>query len=90
MLRPPGTINEQLDEGPTPFGRTLTSHVIQYYVSPAKRIIHGTLRRKGRMSGLMEGIPVRVIINPKAALPGAACRGMAANCVLGWEKEILL
>ena len=47
-------------------------------------------RRKGRMSGLMEGIPVRVIINPKAALPGAACRGMAANCVLGWEKEILL
>ncbi|MBU3932982.1 MAG: glucokinase [Proteobacteria bacterium] len=46
-------------------------------------------RRKGRMSGLMEGIPVHVMMNPKAALPGAACHGMAANCIIGWEKEIL-
>jgi len=38
-------------------------------------------RRKGRMSGLMEGIPVHVIMNPKAALPGAACHGMAVNYV---------
>lgn len=38
-------------------------------------------RRKGRMSGLMEGIPVRVMMNPKAALLGAACRGRAVNCV---------
>jgi glucokinase len=29
-------------------------------------------RRKGRMSGLMERIPVTVILNPKAALMGAA------------------
>jgi glucokinase len=34
-------------------------------------------RRKGRMSGLMERIPVHVIMNPKAALLGAACHGMA-------------
>ncbi|MBU2027683.1 MAG: glucokinase [Proteobacteria bacterium] len=38
-------------------------------------------QHKGRMSGLMEGIPVHVMMNPKAALPGAACQGMAANCV---------
>jgi glucokinase len=33
-------------------------------------------RRKGRMSKLMEKIPVYVILNPKAALLGAACHGM--------------
>lgn len=33
-------------------------------------------RRKGRMSKLMEGIPVYVILNPKAALMGAACHGI--------------
>jgi glucokinase len=37
-------------------------------------------RRKGRMSGLMEGIPVHVILNPKVALLGAACHGMAMHC----------
>jgi len=37
-------------------------------------------RRKGRMSRLMEGIPVHVILNPKVALLGAACHGMAAHC----------
>jgi len=31
---------------------------------------------KGRFSGLMEEIPVHVIINPKAALIGAACYGL--------------
>jgi len=33
--------------------------------------------RKGRMSKLMEAFPVYVILNPKAALLGAACHGMA-------------
>jgi len=32
--------------------------------------------RKGRMSGLLARMPVRVILNPKAALLGAACRGL--------------
>jgi glucokinase len=36
-------------------------------------------RRKGRMSGLMEAIPVRVILNPKAALLGAASHAMAEH-----------
>lgn len=31
---------------------------------------------KGRMSDLMGRMPVRVILNPKAALLGAACRGL--------------
>jgi len=31
---------------------------------------------KGRMSDLMANMPVRVILNPKAALLGAACRGL--------------
>jgi len=35
-------------------------------------------RRKGRMSRLMEDIPVYVIMNPKAALLGAACHGITA------------
>jgi glucokinase len=35
-------------------------------------------RRKGRMSRLMDAIPVHVILNPKAALLGAACRAMAS------------
>ncbi len=35
--------------------------------------------RKGRMSHLMEDIPVYVILNPKAALMGAACHGMGLN-----------
>jgi glucokinase len=37
-------------------------------------------RSKGRMSRLMEEIPVRVILNPKVALLGAACHGMASHC----------
>ena len=37
-------------------------------------------RRKGRMSKLMEEIPVRLILNPKVALLGAACYGMASHC----------
>jgi glucokinase len=37
-------------------------------------------RRKGRMSRLMEGIPVRVVLDPKVALVGAACHGMASDC----------
>ncbi|MBW2057567.1 MAG: glucokinase [Deltaproteobacteria bacterium] len=32
--------------------------------------------RKGRMSSLLTNIPVRVILNSKAALLGAACRGL--------------
>jgi glucokinase len=32
--------------------------------------------RKGRMSGLLSNMPVRVILNPKAALLGTACRGL--------------
>jgi len=35
--------------------------------------------RKGRISKLMEAFPVYVILNPKAALLGAACHGMALN-----------
>lgn len=35
-------------------------------------------KRKGRMSRLMDAIPVHVILNPKAALLGAACRAMAS------------
>jgi glucokinase len=37
-------------------------------------------RHKGRMSKLMEEFPVHVILNPKAALLGAACHGMASQC----------
>lgn len=37
-------------------------------------------RGKGRMSKLMEEIPVHVILNPKVALLGAACHGMATYC----------
>ena len=33
-------------------------------------------RNKGRMSGLMDSFPVRVILNPKAALLGAAVQAM--------------
>lgn len=36
-------------------------------------------RRKGRMSGLMEKIPVNVILNPQAAVLGAARQVMAAS-----------
>lgn len=36
-------------------------------------------RRKGRMSGLMERIPVHVIMNTRAALLGAAFRGMGCK-----------
>ena len=32
--------------------------------------------RKGRMSGLLARMPVKAILNPKAALLGAACRGL--------------
>jgi glucokinase len=32
--------------------------------------------RKGRMSGLLMRMPVQVILNPKVALLGAACRGL--------------
>ena len=31
-----------------------------------------TFLEKGRLSGLMEAIPIRVILNPKTALYGAA------------------
>jgi len=37
-------------------------------------------RRKGRMSELMERIPVHVIMNPKAALLGAASYAMSLIC----------
>ena len=33
-------------------------------------------RHKGRMSGLMEDIPVHMILNPRVALMGAACHGL--------------
>ncbi len=36
----------------------------------------GAFRRKGRMSGLVSRIPVHVILNPRAALLGAACYGL--------------
>jgi glucokinase len=36
--------------------------------------------RKGRMSGLMQEIPVHVILNPKVALLGAACHGLSSLC----------
>jgi len=36
----------------------------------------GAFQRKGRMSELMSRIPVHVILNPKAALLGAACRAL--------------
>jgi glucokinase len=35
-------------------------------------------RRKGRMTDLMERVPVHVILNPKVALLGAACHGLEA------------
>jgi glucokinase len=34
-------------------------------------------QRKGRMSDLMSRMPVHVILNPKVALLGAACHGLA-------------
>ncbi len=33
-------------------------------------------RRKGRLSGVLADVPVKVILNPKAALLGAACHGL--------------
>lgn len=39
-----------------------------------------SFRRKGRMSGLMERIPVHVIMNTRAALLGAAIHGMDLVC----------
>lgn len=33
-------------------------------------------QRKGRMQGLMSRMPIHVILNPKAALMGAACHGL--------------
>jgi len=36
-------------------------------------------RSKGRMSRLMEDIPVHLILNPKTALMGAACHGMTKH-----------
>lgn len=33
--------------------------------------------QKGRMSGLLEQMPLRVLLNPKSALLGAACHGMS-------------
>ena len=44
-------------------------------------------RRKGRMSRLMDEIPVHVILNPKVALLGAACQAMASNCKIGGSIE---
>lgn len=43
--------------------------------------------RKGRMSKLMEEIPVHVILNPKAALLGAACYGMESQYKLEEAKR---
>jgi len=34
---------------------------------------------KGRMSGILEDIPVNVIVNPKVALLGAACHGISSQ-----------
>ena len=38
-------------------------------------------RRKGRMSDLLDQIPVHVILNPKVALVGAACHGLETTNV---------
>jgi glucokinase len=35
--------------------------------------------QKGRMSGLVQNVPVRVLSNPKAALLGAACHSMSTG-----------
>jgi len=43
-------------------------------------------RRKGRMSELMERIPVHVIMNPKAALLGAASYAMSLICMVNTQK----
>ncbi|MCE5213081.1 MAG: glucokinase [Deltaproteobacteria bacterium] len=43
-------------------------------------LLMNAFRQKGRMSGLMERIPVHVIMNPRAALLGAASRGMSLVC----------
>jgi len=34
---------------------------------------------KGRMAGLLAGVPVRVVLNPRAALLGAARRAAGAH-----------
>jgi len=39
-----------------------------------------SFRNKGRMSKLMERTPVHVVMNPKAALLGAACHGIGRTC----------
>jgi glucokinase len=41
-----------------------------------KNIFMTAFKSKGRLSYLLERIPVYVIINPKAALLGAACHGL--------------
>jgi glucokinase len=44
-----------------------------------KNLFMGAFRRKGRMSGLMENIPVHVILNPKAAVLGAALQAVTSD-----------
>jgi glucokinase len=38
-----------------------------------------SFRHKGRLSGLLAEVPVHVILNPEAALLGAACHGLQAS-----------
>jgi glucokinase len=51
-----------------------------------KGLFMDAFRRKGRMSGLMEEIPVHVILNPKVALAGAARQAVTSN--LGSDRDI--
>lgn len=51
-----------------------------------KGLFMAAFRRKGRMSGLMEKIPVYVITNPKAALLGTAFYGMSLIGKIHGEK----
>ncbi len=44
-----------------------------------KPLFMEAFRRKGRMSGFMEDIPIHVIVNPKVALMGAACHGLLSQ-----------
>jgi len=80
---------EHLDEGPTPFGRTLSSHVVQYDISPAKRTIHGILPMQRPDVGA-HGRHPRPRDNESQS--GSAGSGLPRNgrkLRIGWEKEIL-
>lgn len=50
-------------------------------ILPAMRnnLFMETFRRKGRMSKLMEDIPVHIILNPKAAVLGAALQALTSD-----------